>query len=580
MVLVRTKIDALCDALAAKTGQTATIDSIAKEIGISEEDAEGLAKTLAALGVVDFTYSAVPFAKPIIRLRMPREGEGPKKPVGKLLSHYDVETHHVMADVEILDVRRESRPIYVLSVPRVGFYTGIFLEHIRDELARSVPIETEELIDPRKSSVLVMRFYEAAERALEKKIPNLAARDRHTLAGMLLHRMYGLGDIELLMSDDLLEEIAVNGSQEPISVYHRKFGWCKTNMCIPTEEGIYNYASQVGRKSGRDITLLNPIMEAHLTTGDRVTATLFPISTCGATITIRRFAREQWTIIDFIGLNTLSIEMAAFLWECIQYEMNMLVAGGTASGKTSMLNTLCALIPPSSRTITIEDTKELSLPSYMRWNWVPLVTRQPNPEGKGEVTMLDLMVSSLRLRPDRIIVGEVRKRREAEVLFEAMHTGHAVYSTLHADTGGQVLRRLMHPPFAIPITELQAMQLILVMYRDRRKGWRRAYEISEVMASTAEAISLNTIWRWRARQDEFEKASDSIRTIEEFNLHTGMSAEELAKDLKAKEKILAWMLRRKLRSIEDVGTVMNIYYKSPDEVEEAARRNYSLSRIA
>jgi len=393
--------------------------------------------------------------------------------------------------------------------------------------------------------------------------------------------MYGLGDIELLLADDALEEIAINGSKENISVYHKKYGWLKTNLMPASEEEIYNYAAQIGRKSGRNVTVLTPIMDTHLLSGDRVSTTLFPISTCGNTITIRKFAREPWTTIDFIEpkIHTMSSDIASFLWLCMQYEMNILVAGGTASGKTSMLNTLAALIPASNRTITIEDTRELALPSYLTWNWVPLTTRNPNPEGKGGVSMLDLMTSSLRMRPDRIIVGEVRKRREAEVMFEAMHTGHAVYATMHADTAQQVLRRLSHPPFDLPVSELQSLHAIVVMHRDRRIGVRRVIEVSEVLNSSADVLSLNNIFRWRPRQDKFEKVNDSLRIFEELNLHTGMNMDELATDLKEKKGILEWMEKRGIRNVDEVGEVVGRYYKDPVSVLKAASKDYTLKKL-
>ncbi|MCX6775919.1 MAG: type II/IV secretion system ATPase subunit, partial [Candidatus Micrarchaeota archaeon] len=331
----------------------------------------------------------------------------------------------------------------------------------------------------------------------------------------------------------------------------------------------------------RELTLLSPILDAHLSTGDRANATLFPISTSGNTITIRRFSRNPWTLVDFIDkkMNTLSEEMAAFLWLCMQYEINMLVVGGTASGKTSTLNTLCALIPPSNRTVTIEDTRELSLPQYLKWNWVPLTTRNPNPEGQGAVRMLDLMVTSLRMRPDRIIVGEIRRRREAEVLFEAMHTGHAVCSTMHADTASQVLRRLTHPPIELPLTELESLQLIVVQYRDRRKEIRRVYEISELVVSPVEAVVLNSLFKWKPRTDTFEKVNESSRVLEDLNLHTGMSADEIKRDIKDKLKILEWMDASGIRSVDEVGAVIGLYYKSPEVVLKAAGNKLPLKKV-
>jgi flagellar protein FlaI len=273
--------------------------------------------------------------------------------------------------------------------------------------------------------------------------------------------------------------------------------------------------------------------------------------------------------------------MAAFLWLSIQYEMNILVAGGTASGKTSALNTIAAMIPPSHRVVSIEDTRELSLPSYLHWNWVPLLTRAANPEGKGRVSMLDLMVESLRMRPDRIIVGEVRRKREAEVMFEAMHTGHAVYATIHADSAAQVVRRLTEPPIEIPKLELESLQLILVQYRDRRKGIRRTYELSELtqIASEASGVNLNTLFKWRPRTDTFEKINESTRIFGELNLHTGLTVSEIQEDLAHKKTILDWMASQGVNSADSVGELMNFYYKDPNSVFEAASKKRKLKDI-
>lgn len=236
------------------------------------------------------------------------------------------------------------------------------------------------------------------------------------LSGVVLHEMYGLGEIEILIGDEMLEEIAINSAKTPITVYHRVHGWLKTNMLPGDEEEILNYASQIGRKIGREITNLTPILDAHLLSGDRVNATLSPISSEGNTITIRRFARKPWTIVDFIGkAHTMNSEMAATLWLAMQYELNILIAGGTASGKTSALNSMLALVPSYHRIISIEDVREIVLPKFLEWNWIPLVTRSPNSEGLGEVTMLDLMITSLRMRPDRIIVGEIRRKRSRSI---------------------------------------------------------------------------------------------------------------------------------------------------------------------
>jgi flagellar protein FlaI len=269
--------------------------------------------------------------------------------------------------------------------------------------------------------------------------------------------------------------------------------------------------------------------------------------------------------------------MAALLWQAMQYEMNVLVAGGTASGKTSALNGLVALVQPYQRIVTIEDTRELILPSY-QWNWVPLVTRMPNPEGMGEVTMLDLLVNSLRMRPDRIVMGEIRRKNEAEVLFEAMHTGHSVYSTIHADTGSQVLKRLIEPPIEVPESEVEDLHLILVQYRDRRKNIRRTLELSEVVTG-AGGPELNRIYNWKPRDDTFQYVKAPHRYMQELNLHTGFSESECNQDLKDKATILTWMEKNNLEHIEDVGRVMKLFYAEPETIVGAAEKGTPASKV-
>ncbi|MBI4399515.1 type II/IV secretion system ATPase subunit [Candidatus Micrarchaeota archaeon] len=577
--MLKTKVDELCELLVNEKNNSLELDALSKSLNVPALTIEKISKALESKGIVEVLYPLNMLSKSIIKLRQKLEGEELSAIKGKEISSYSIASGDVKFNVSIVDVKNETQPIYQISLPTLGPYTSAYLDYIKTELARQLPIESEELLDPRKSSQIKDRFFKAAYEKISE-LPDLDKKDRDMLTTILIQKMYGLGNLDILMNDDMLEEISLNSSQQPVSIYHRKFGWLKTNLTVQDEEEVYNYATSIGRKSGREITLLEPIMDTHLASGDRVAATLFPISTFGNTITIRRFARDPWSLVDFIDpkIHTLSTDAAALLWLSVQYELNILVAGGTASGKTSMLNTLCALMPPSSRTITIEDTRELTLPSYLKWNWVSLLTRNPNPEGKGGISMLELMLSSLRMRPDRVIVGEVRRRREAEVLFEAMHTGHAVYSTIHADTASQVIRRLTSPPFLLPPSELQALHMVLVMYRDRRKGLRRMLEISEV-SSGGETLSLNTIYRWHARNDEFEKLNEGSRLMEELNLHTGMNIQEIQKDLNDKKQILDWLLKNNTRNMETIGKVMSLYYKDPQLISEAARKNTPADKV-
>ena len=492
-----------------------------------------------------------------------------------LLESYNVNADKVAAQVKIWSIKGESVPLYEIKMPAFGRGTEAVILELIEELSSKVPLNIEEATDPEKLEKIKQEFFSRIKENVSKKMPEIKEAENDTIAGVLLHRMFGLGFIDVVMSDNWLEELVINGSRQPISVYHKKHGWCKTTETLGSEEKIYNLASQIGRKAGREINTLNPIMDAHLLTGDRVSSTLFPISTAGNTITIRRFARNPWTPLHFLDpkVKAFSVEIAAFLWQAVQYELNIMVAGGTASGKTSMLNSICSFIPPKQRLISIEDTREINLPKELEWNWVPLTTRNQNPEGRGEVTMLDLMVSSLRMRPDRIIVGEVRRKQQAETMFEAMHTGHSVYTTIHADTVEQAKRRLLEPPIQMPKAEVEALQLILVQYRDRRKGLRRALELAEILSGSQEELQLNYLYRWRPRTDTFEKANDSIRVMEDLNLHTGMTPQEIKDDLKQKQQVLRWMLKNSLMDISHVGKVMSSYYQEPDSFMDAVNKD-------
>jgi len=211
----------------------------------------------------------------------------------------------------------------------------------------------------------------------------------------------------------------------------------------------------------------------------------------------------------------------------------------------------------------MEDTRELNLPEYFQW--VPMTTRQANPQGEGEVSMLDLIQNALRMRPDRVIVGEVRRKRETEVLFEAMHTGHSVYGTFHAEQSHEVVDRITTPPMNIPPTVMSSLHLILVQYRNRRTGVRRTFEITE-LSKSEDGIGLTTIYRWNSKTDKIEKAYPSTRVAKEIELFTGLNEEEIAKDLAEKKMILNFMLKNNIKEANSVGKVVSAYYTDKETV--------------
>ncbi|MEM5828134.1 MAG: ATPase, T2SS/T4P/T4SS family [Candidatus Aenigmatarchaeota archaeon] len=482
----------------------------------------------------------------------------------KILDKYKINLEFVSAEVEIID-RGDFVSYYNIKIPKLEKGTEILKEEIKEKLIAEVPIK--ENISKEDYEKLKKEFFEKAKNEI-RKIIKIKEEDANFLANLIVIEMLGTGIIEFLIEDPNLEEIAINSSKEPIWVYHKKFGWLKTNILLKNEQEIYNIASIIGRRVGRQINVLNPLMDAYLLTGDRVNATLFPISAFGNTITIRKFRRNPWTIIDFINSNTLSLEAAAFLWQAVQYELNIIIAGGTGSGKTSLLNVILEFIPPNQRIVSIEDTREIQLASFH--HWVPLVTRAASAEGKGEVSMLDLLVNSLRMRPDRIVVGEIRRAEEAEVLFEAMHTGHSVYATLHAETAEQAYRRLTHPPINVPETLMESLHLFAVMFRERRRGIRRLFQISEIVTYLPQKV--NDLFRWEVKLDKVIPSNESLRISSELELFTGMSKKEQLDDLEEKKKILSWLINNNFNGIENIGKIIALYYRNKEEVLEAINK--------
>ena len=486
---------------------------------------------------------------------------------GKVIDTYEYKAKNIPIRITIRKIKGEFVPIYEVSISNISKTTEFMLERIRQELIKAVNLEMVDLTDLKKTKLIESQFEETITDLINKYFPDLDEETKGFLTSYLLTKSLGLGMIEFLMNDVQLEEVVVNDATEPIWVYHRTHGWLKTNVFVRDEEQTRHYASIIGRKVGRQISVLEPLLDAHLEEGDRVNATLMPVSTCGNTLTFRKFARDPWTITKFIDTRTISAEAAAIIWTAIQYEMSAIIAGGTASGKTSALNCFSDFFPPNQRIISIEDTREIRLPKYL--HWVPMNTRLPNAEGKGEISMEDLLINSLRMRPDRILVGEVRRKREAETLFEAIHTGHSVYATFHANNAEQTIDRLTNLPIDVPKILLPAISLIIVQFRNRRTGKRRTFQISEIL----DDATSNTLMMYDQKKDCLVRKNASKSLFKSLKLFTGMSDAELKRDLKEKEKILNYMLKNKITDVDDVGLIMAEYYTDKDNLMKFVNAN-------
>jgi len=491
----------------------------------------------------------------------------------KIIEKYHLANCMAKVLVEIVQEENALATEYRVGFPKVGEGTRLTLDEIKINILSRSKVPVEKMVDLKFAEQVKKDFSDLAEELFLKKLPSSDKNEIEVLREIMLNEMLGLGNIEYILHDDNIEEIVVNSAIEPAWVYHKKYGWLKSNLMFKSEKEIENFSSIIARKSGKQITLLNPLLDAHLPSGDRANATLSPVSTQGNTITIRRFRRKPWTVTDLILEESVSSEAMAIIWTAFQYELNILFTGGTASGKTSFLNACLAFIPPNQRVITIEDTRELTLPKFL--HWVPMNSRSANTEGKGEISMLDLLVNSLRMRPDRIIVGEVRRQREAEVMFEAMNTGHSVYATFHADTAEETIRRFSNPPIALPQAILSSISLNVTLFRNRRNSKRSVYQLSEIIIEdrgNEQQAKTNIMYRFNSMKNELRKQKESIKLFDQIAIHTGMSGNEIELDLKEKQKILQWLVEKKVFDMDELGMVFAKYYLDSQKVISFAEK--------
>ena len=389
------------------------------------------------------------------------------------------------------------------------------------------------------------------------------------LSRRFLRDIIGYGKIDPLIQDDGLEEIMIIGTSKPVFVYHREFGMMKTPLQFEDEGELRDLIDSIARQINRRIDQESPILDGRLIDGSRINATIPPVSADGPSLTIRKFRRDPLTIIDLINSKTISLDLAGFLWLCIDglgvKSANAIISGGTSSGKTTTLNALSAFINPNERIITIEDTLELQIPHE---HVIRMETRPANVEGKGELTMNDLVKNSLRQRPDRIIVGEVRAD-EAITLFTALNTGHSGFGTLHSNDARETITRLTNEPMSVPEIMIQAIDFIIMqnrIYTPSGVSFRRISEVAEVVGMEEGTVQLNKIFQWNPERDTIENIGMTSNTLQQIAQLSGKSIIELQNEIENRKLVLKHMINQDIRSVEGVNSVIELYYKNPESV--------------
>jgi len=451
----------------------------------------------------------------------------------------------------------------------------------KDEEERLKEIKTF-LIDELNVSLKEIETKEKAENYLKEKTKETIKKYRikvppeaiDKLIYYIIRDFLGYGKIDALMKDHLIEDVSADGVNIPLYVWHRMYESLPTNIIFEDEAELNSFVIRMAYLAGKNISIASPILDASLPDGSRIQLTYgSEVTRRGSTFTIRRFKVDPLTISDLIAFNTLSSEMAAYLWYLIENRASVIVAGGVAAGKTTMLNCLSMFIKPEMKIVSVEDTHELNLPHE---NWIPSVVRlgfgHEDKKG-GSITLFDLLKAAVRQRPDYIIVGEVRGE-EAYTLFQAMATGHLGMSTLHAESVEAVINRLESEPMNIPKPLIAMIEVVMVIARIEKDGKpaRRATTTTEVLELDPKTKSIPTeeVFSWNPREDKFVFSGYSS-LLERQMKKLGVTKGEVKLELNRRKIVLEWMVHKGIRRHTDVANVIREYYANPKRVFQKAR---------
>ena len=385
--------------------------------------------------------------------------------------------------------------------------------------------------------------------------PDVTGERLAILTYYLRRDLSGFGPLEALMHDPALEDISCNGENLPVFVFHRTWGSLPTSVLF--REGELNqFVLKLAQKANKQISLTNPMVDATLPGGSRVQVTYSNVvSLNGSSFTIRKFRAEPMTPLDLIRLGTYNAEILAFLWLVIEHRRSLIIAGGTASGKTSTMNAVSLFIPQNAKIVSLEDTHEIQLPHK---NWLATITRELAVAGaQGDIDLFSLLKSSMRQRPEYIIVGEVRGK-EAQTLFQAMNTGHATLSTIHAGSVQETINRLTHEPISVPPVMFTALDLVInqSMSTYGNSRIRRCQAIHEITVE-GDTVTPRKLYEWDVSGDSFLKVAPCSRVLEEIATMRGWTPEQVNEALKKREEFLTTAIDVPIPDIHDLANAIH-----------------------
>jgi flagellar protein FlaI len=476
---------------------------------------------------------------------------------------YEVEDRYWLnppfAYAMVLRHRQREDYEYRVVEPPISEYERTLYQTLLQELKDHLLYRT----DPDEEADRGEQLERNVRRALDELGLNVEESSVRKILYYLQRDMIDYGKIDPLMHDSRLEEIHINGPGIRVFVYHRDYEDVDTNIVFDSEDRLSSFVSKIAQRSGTDISVAEPMEGTALPDGSRVQLSLRDeVTTRGSTATIRKFREEPFSPVELVQYGTFSLEQMAYLWMLISNGYSGIVAGGTGSGKTSTLNACSMFVPPKSKIVSIEDTREVQLPHD---NWIPALTREGFSGTENSIDMGDLLKAALRQRPEYMVVGEVRDE-EAYAMFQAMNTGHTTYSTMHADSVTTAVSRLENPPMGVErelISELGFLSIQNVAHVDGEKV-RRNNKIVEVIGLDDERdLNYRTVFDWNEATDEIRKVSESKHAQQLRN--EGKNPEKMLED---RYTVLNHLLENGITDYDPVTTVVSTYDTAPGVVLE------------
>ncbi len=517
--------------------------------------------------------------------KLPREGMGVEEAVRTILPLVEpiqvtprdpswrvIESYYVYRPfVKVTIAETPEGPVYFVEEYGLTIEDKLVLDKLTQILLDEIkpPTKPEEIKDLRSY------VFEEAKRIAEKyrtKLGLVGTR-RLKLLYYIERNLLGYGPIDPLMRDPNIEDISCNGTNVQIYVWHRKYESIPTNITFLDDDYLNEFVMKLAHMAGKHISIAFPIVDAMLPGKHRLAATFGrEVSVKGPTFTIRKFRERPFSPVELVMGGTFNSLMAAYLWTLIEHGKTAMIAGGTGTGKTSLLNAISLFIKPGMKIVSVEDTPELNLPHP---NWVQLTTRESYIVGGSsgtEIKLFDLVKLSLRYRPDYIIVGEIRGE-EAFVLFQAMAVGHGGLSTIHAETLDYAIKRLTSPPMNIPKTYMRLMNIFIHINRvitRIEKGIVRVQRRINIIQEVEDYNKYITIAEWDPRTDQHKVYLERSIHLKDIAMKRGLDIEDVIEDIYRKATVINWMIYKNITNVWDVSRIIFNYYYDPTSVYSKA----------